>query len=232
MSSDPPLIIELFGQPGAGKSTLARAVAADLELQTTRQLGAAWKRQSTLAKWLLGGRAILDCRSVVDAIMLASKGRLLRVDSLSRLFRLIIKSHWLRAQTGRFVLEEGHLQELWSIFYSARKAEPDPQLLAPLVSRLYGGLNAQIVFLDVSVGDAFDRIRCRVHGRSRLDRLTELELRQHLAATAQLPYRIADAARAAGLTVERVDASLPIETTVGHLRAVANGLAPFRTEQG
>lgn len=212
-------MVELFGQPGAGKSTVARAAAVGSEERTRGELGAAWKRQSLIAKGLLLGRTILDGPSVAQATILAKAARLSGFDSLSRLIRLVIKSHWMRRQAGPLLLEEGHLQDLWSILYSARQMEPEARLLAPLINCLYRGLDARIIFLDVGPDDLFDRIRNRSHGRSRLDRLSEAELRQHMTATARLPHRIVDAARLAGLRVETIDGSLPVETTVDLVKA-------------
>lgn len=220
MSTGPPSVVELFGQPGSGKSAVARAAAAEPEQRTRARLGAAWKQQSVLAKALLIGRAIFGGSCLAKAITLAKRARLSRVDSLFRLFRLVIKSHWLRSQTGLLLLEEGHLQELWSIFYSAGRTEPDPHLLSPLIACLYRGFDVRIVFLDVAADEVVDRIRGRLHGKSRLDRLAEPELRQHIATTAQLPHRIVEAAKLAGLNVHPVDAALPIETTAELLRAM------------
>lgn len=214
------MLIELFGHPGAGKSTLARAALADSDRRATASLGAAWKKQSSLAKGLLVGRAILDGACLGSAMRLATSGRLFRGDSLPRLVRLVIKSHWIRSQKEPLLLEEGHLQELWSVLYSAGRLDPDPQLLAPLIRCLYRGVDAQLVFLDVDPESAFQRIRTRKHGKSRLDRLAEAELRNQLVARAQLPHQLVEAARLAGLRVERLDAALPIEATVDQLHAL------------
>lgn len=193
-------------------------------MRTRSNLGAAWKQQSRAAKLVLLGRAVLGGACLVHAIMLAIRARLFHLDSLARLVRLLVKSHWVRSQTGLLLLEEGHLQDLWSIFYSAGRTEPDPRLLAPLIGCLYRGLDAQIIFLEVGPEEVVGRIRGRENGKSRLDRLAEEELRQHANATAQLPHNIADAAKMAGLRVKTVDASQPIETTVGLLRAAVQRL--------
>ena len=224
MRIDPPSLVELVGQPGAGKSTLARAAAAGSESRTRASLGSAWKQLPYATKLSFFGRAILDGACLFHAIQLALKARLFRGDSLSRLFRLLIKSHWIRAQSGHLFLEEGCLQDLWSIFYSADRTEPDPRPLAPLIRCLYRGVHAQIIFLEVEPHHAFDRIRNRTHGKSRLDRLAEAELRHHLSKTAQLPHKLAAAARLAVLRVESLDASLPVETIVGNLHAVMQEL--------
>ncbi|MDP9423675.1 MAG: hypothetical protein M3Q19_12745 [Pseudomonadota bacterium] len=214
------MLVELFGQPGAGKTSLVRAAAAGSELRGRASLGAAWKQQSNIGKAAYFARAILDPACLVHAIKLAIGARLFHRDSLSRLARLVIKSHWVRSQTGLLLMEEGHLQDLWSIFYSAGELEPEPRLLAPLIGCLYRDVDVQLVFLEVDPQSAFDRIRARAHGKSRFDQLAEEELRKQLAASAQLPYKLAEAARLAGLKVERLDASLPVEESVHLLSAL------------
>ena len=197
LSAEAPILIELFGQPGAGKTTLVRAAAS--HAKTKADLTAAWMRLPALRKADLFGRAALDGTCVIAATRLAIGARLNRGDSLSRLVRMVVKSHWVRAQREPLLLEEGHLQDLWSIFYSAGRTEPDPHLLAPLVRCLYRGVEAQIVFLDADPRSAFDRIRGRSHGKSRLDQLSDSELQARLAATANLTRSIVDAATLAGL---------------------------------
>lgn len=217
-------MVELFGQPGAGKSTLAHSMAAGSELLNRPGLGAAWKQQSKFAKASFVARAILDASCLARAIRFAISARLFRGDSLSRLARLMIKSHWFRSRTGLLLLEEGHLQDLWSILYSAGRTEPDPRLLAPLIRCLYRGVDARIVYLELDPQNSFERIRGRKHGKSRLDRLADDELRKQLTAQAQLPSRLVEAARLAGLKVDPLDASLPIETNAARLAAMMHEL--------
>ena len=222
LSAAAPILVELFGQPGAGKTTLVRAAAS--HAKTKADLTAAWRRLPALAKAHLFGRTALDGACLIAATRLAIGARLNRGDSLFRLARLVIKRHWVRAQKDPLLLEEGHLQDLWSIFYSAGRTGPDPRLLAPLIRCLYRGVEAQIVFLDADARSAFDRIRGRSHGKSRLDRLSDTDLQARLAATAQLPYRIIDAARLANVEVETLDASRPIAANAGRLVAMVQQL--------
>lgn len=213
-------MVELFGPPGAGKTTLAQSAAAGSESITRASLGTAWKRQSRLVKGMFLARTLLDVTSLAQAMKFVTGARLTRGDSLSRLFRLLIKRHWIRSQNGPLFLSEGHLQDLWSILYSAGITEPDPRQLAPMIGSLYRGVDVQIVYLELDPQSASARIRARQNGKSRLDRLAHSELLEQLIAHEQLPHRIAEAARMAGLRVERLDASRPIETNVDQLRAV------------
>lgn len=229
LSTSGPLLVELFGQPGAGKTTLMRAAVEGSKSDGKARLGASWKEQTAFTKTIYFARAILDGPCLARALKLATGARLFHRDSLSRLIRLLIKSHWIRSQTGRLLIKEAHLQDLWSIFYSAGEMDPDPHLIAPLIHCLYQGVEARVVLVEVDQQDAFERIRARTHGKSRLDRHAEEELRKQLVVSAELPYKLAEAARLAGLKVELLDASLPIETNVGRLRTVLKELEKSRS---
>ena len=234
MGIEPPLLVELLGQPGAGKTTLGHAAAVGSDFRSTADLGAAWRRLPAIRKAMFLASSAFDGVCLTHAMRLVIGAPLLRGDSLGRLARLLVKSHWIRSQRGQLLLEEGFLQDLWSIFYSAGRMDPDPRLLAPLVRCLYRGVDAQIVFLQVDTQTTLDRIRGRTQGKSRLDRLAEADLRKRLAETSQLPLRIAAAARLAGLTVETIDASQPVEISVSQLRSIMPSLAAtvVRPEEG
>lgn len=211
-------LVELFGQPGAGKTTLVCAAAGDSAVDTIATLRARWNQRSIFTKGWFLARALLDGPTLVCAIQLAMGARLYHGNSLARLILLLTKSRWVRSQPGMYLLSEGFLQDLWSIHYSAGSLDPEPRLLAPLIRRLYRDLDVQIIFLEVEPRIAFNRIRGRTNGQSRLDRLPEAELQRHLDAAAPLPNRIIEAAKLAGLQVHSLDASLPVEQAVDLLR--------------
>ena len=215
-----PFLVEMFGHPGAGKSTLAHAAEAGRDFRSTAELGSAWKRRSAIGKAALLAAAVTDLGFIVRSLRLVVAARLLSGDSLRRLARLTVKTRWVRAQRGRLLLQEGFLQDLWSILYSARRLRPDPARLVPLIRQLYRGIDARIVYIDVDPRVAFDRIRGRTDGKSRLDRLSDDELRRQLGDAAELPARLVAAARAAGLQVERFDGALPLQTLADQLRSM------------
>src|SRR4051794_12521327 len=91
-------LVEFFGAPGAGKSTLATAVARRLQVQTRHQLSASWHRQSALRKASFIARAFAIPRKTIGAARLAFACRVRDRGSLARLIRVIAKSEWLRSQ--------------------------------------------------------------------------------------------------------------------------------------
>lgn len=214
-----PVLVELFGTPGAGKTTLVHAAGLP-GLLTNARLSAAWRRRPAPQKAVVLAGTVLSAAVTARAAQLAVRAPLASRDSLSRLARLVAKSHWVRVQTDGLLLEEGFLQDLWSILYSAGKLEPERKLLRPLIRSLYDGLDARIVHIDVDPETAVSRIAARAHGKSRFDGLPETALRGQIVATAQLSRTIAAAAGDAGLHVDTLDGSMPMTALVERLRSI------------
>lgn len=213
-----PTIIEMFGVPGAGKTTLAAAVIQDGCQRTRKELTAAWNRLSRLQKSAFLLRALTDARCVGAAAAFALRIRLTSSDSLVRLVRIVAKTRWMRSQSGVLLLDESFLQEVWSVCISAGMSDPDQVALARLIRCLYADLAAHIVFLEADEVIASRRISGRSHGNSRLDGLTIAEAETCLSRSARLPYAIIAAATAAGLPVERLDGADPVEANTDRLR--------------
>lgn len=218
-----PLLVEMFGQPGAGKSTVAHATDSS-GLLTSASLSEAWGSRSRLSQGAIAARALVDPASLARGARLAAKVPLMSGDSLFRLGRLVVKSHWIRSQSGRMLLQEGFLQDLWSIFYSAGRFQPDPRLLSSFIASIYRGLDARIMFIEVDTETALIRIGGRRSGKSRLDGVPEPVLRRRLVDTGELTRRIAEAAEHAGLHVERLDGSAAPELLAERVRStIAHG---------
>jgi hypothetical protein len=213
-----PTIIEMFGLPGAGKTTLATAVIEDGPQLTRRDLTAAWNRLSLRQRTAFLLRALGNARCLGCAARFALRSRLTSFDSLARLLRLVAKTSWMRSHHGEMLLDQSFLQEIWSICISAGRSDPDPVALAQFISCLYAGLPTQIVFLEADAAIASLRLSGRNHGHSRLDGLAAATVETHLARTARLPHAIVAAAMAAGLPVKRLDGADPVETNADRLR--------------
>lgn len=213
-----PTIIEMFGAPGVGKTTLAIAVVRDGYQLKRTQLTAAWNR---LSRWQRGAfllRALTNVPCLGSAARFACHTRLTSAESLVRLVRLIAKTHWMRSHRGEMLLDQSFLQEIWSICVSAGRSDPDQVALVRFIRCLYAGLPTQIVFVQADAAIASQRIRGRSHGHSRLDGLAAAVVEARLARTARLPYAIIAAATAAGLPVERLDGADPVEANADRLR--------------
>lgn len=213
-----PRIVEMFGVPGVGKTTLSSAVLQVENQLARRELTAAWSRLSLQHQGAFLLRALLNFRCLASAARFALHTRLTSLDSLMRLVRLTAKTHWMRSHSSAMLLDQSYLQEIWSICFSAGRNDPDRESLVRLIRNLYAGLEARIVFVDADAGTASQRISGRDHGYSRLDGAPAADVEARLERMARLPHAIVAAAEAAGLKVERLDGSEMVEANAARLR--------------
>ncbi len=208
------MLIELFGIPGAGKSTLVKAAAEQANVRTRHQILDSWNDRPLLGRSADLARSYLKLGRLGHALRFAADARIANGDSLWRLLRVIGKTDRLRSERGTILLDQGSLQELWSILYANGSLARDPKILARLIGSLYDGLNASILFIDVDPQTASRRISGRSHGHSRLDGLSDRQIRDDLARSANLPAQIIEAATLGGLNVTVLDGAAPVETLV------------------
>lgn len=203
-------LIEFFGPPGAGKTTLANAIADQSDVLTRHPLSDRWSRHTAIDRGRRIARGFLSGRSLAAAARLIASRRLMRRESMLRLGRLIAKHDWLASQTDIVLLDQGMLQELYSALYAARIDDVEPAALRPLLAALYRPLRATIYVLNVDPSVAEARIGQRTYGRSKLDRMAADRRASALARTLRLQQRIIAAARLTGLTVHELDGATDI----------------------
>lgn len=219
------MLVELFGIPGAGKSTVAAAVAQTDGLLTRNDLSESWKRRSRLSKAAYITRPFLDLPYVARALRLSASIPLRNRESIARLLRLMAKRKWLRSQSRVVLLDQGFLQDLWSVLYSAGCDSPDHAALSAFIKSLYSHLNAHIIVVDVHPDIASARLSERSYGRSRFDRLSGSELADSLASAIRLQGCIIEAVKAAGVPLVIVDGSASLGAVTDEIRkleALAN----------
>jgi thymidylate kinase len=227
MQGAPPLtLVELFGAPGAGKTTVAAAAISRLPATTRHQLAANWRRQPLARRIGYVVRGFSHAGRLSGAARLAFGCGLRNPRSLARLARVIAKAEWLRTRNGTILLDQGILQDIWSILFLSGCSEPNPSLLSPLIRSIYDGLETRIVFIDVGAQTAASRVGARKNGHSPLDGLPEGEVQNSLVRAAGLPPRIIDAAKAAGLRILALDGSEPVEALVEKLLSAVPGGRP------
>jgi adenylate kinase family enzyme len=213
------MLVELFALPGAGKSTVGAALAKRAVVTTRADVSAAWANSSALQRLAYIGRALTDRAAVTAALRFAIGARLTTRESLYRLLRLMAKTDWLRSRSGMVLLDQGFLQDIWSIFLSSKSASADPALLCSLIGALYRGIDATIVVLDVNPETASSRVAARTHGDSRFDNLPDRQLRDSIAAASGLQRLIVESARRAGLRILVIDGSPPAAIVTDRLLA-------------
>jgi hypothetical protein len=216
----PLALVELFALPGAGKSTVVEAFAQQALVTTRKDLSAEWEHCSALQRLAHVGRALGNYRLLTAAVRFAVGARLNTRESQFRLMRLVVKTEWLRSRSGVVLLDQGFLQDIWSIFLSSKSARADPALLSSLIRALYERIDATIVVLDVNPETASARVSARTHGDSRFDSLPEGQLRTAIEAASGLQRQITESARLAGLPVLVIDGSPPAQVVTDRLLAL------------
>ena len=74
--------------------------------------------------------------ALAAATRLAIKARIATAESIFRLTRLLAKRDWLAAQSGVILLDQGFLQDLWSMLMAANANCANPKLMSPLIRAL------------------------------------------------------------------------------------------------
>ena len=170
-------VVEFCGLPGAGKSTLARAVVAQLRLRSVpttevmATLGPDAARSARVARKLssvLSGIREPGSARVVADVALRSAQRDRR-DRLARPANLLVVRHAVtkaRRRPGVHVLDQGPLQEWWS---AALRAD-DTQVLE-MAARDRAPRADLVVQVQTPIEVLVDRLEARGARQSRLEAL-------------------------------------------------------------
>lgn len=213
-------IVELFGLPGAGKTTIIEGLELGGQMVTREEASAAWRGQSYLTRASILARILPDFAWMRTIVSLAVHTPLTKGESLLRLSRLAATKPWLRSLDGNLLFDQGLLQRLWSIFFTEGVIDPPLVVLTPLLKQYYAKLDVQIVVIEVSPELASRRVHGRSTSGSRLDPLPEDEVLAKLRNSASLPRALLTAANEAGLSVITLDGSGTPDEVVAKLQAI------------
>lgn len=214
--------IELFGLPGAGKTTLIDAIGEDPGLKTRLAIAEEWRRKSVLRKLGYFIRTLFDPPLIAAAIQLVFTARLTRGESLWRLLRLITMKHWWLSHSGVLLFDQGALQSIWSVLFASKRTSPDPEAITRLIRALFTGMQAQIIVIEVDKSLAASRIVARTDGTSRFDGLALEVVEKNVERSISLVHAIVAAARAAGIDVQTLDGAEPVLALAGQLEQLLN----------
>ncbi len=183
-----PLLVEFTGLPGAGKTTIARAVLPELARAGYRcvvpgRLGdppEAVPEGSSVWLGKLGTLSGLISVSLRNPVVFfralayawsAAPRSLVTVRRMKTLLcRLSVIEGAMDADCDLVVLDQGLIQNVWSIT-AAGDPPKDERGLRPLVERLLSGFSPLLVLVDIDVERAVERIGDRPTMDSRFDRM-------------------------------------------------------------
>lgn len=207
-------IVELFGLPGAGKTTLVSGLSLPPGTVQREDLarGRSALSRGQLVQLIL--TTIADWRWVWALAVLAWQTPIWHREGLGRLVRLAVFRTWMRQHGRLLVLDQGPIQALWSIFFTQGCTPPPRRALVRVISLLYAEISVTLCELAVQPDLAATRITSRETGNSRLDGLPLGITRRKLETSATLPDALLAATRQAGIVVH----SLPGDKTPEQLR--------------
>jgi hypothetical protein len=214
--------VELFGLPGAGKSTIARHLDLPTDAIRREDLAAARKALTAGQMARLVLLTLRNWRWLAALAMLALTTPIWHPDSLGRLIRLAVARTWIASQRNFVLLDQGPLQALWSIFYSEGASKPPRKALVEVLRQLYADIGVVLVELEVRPEIAAGRISRREDGNSRLDGLPVGTTQRELQAFSDLPDELLAAARLAGLEVRSLSGEKEINWLGQQVQNLAN----------
>lgn len=213
-----PRLYECLGLSGAGKTTICREIINGLQIKTVEDVFPPADPISTVNKAILTVQSMLfDPILYALIIRAAFDFKLWRhKESISYLFKLPVQKLRLKKATKADVhlIEQLLLQNIWSAFVSGKVQTIRPEHLAPMITRLYQGLNEVVLYFDINVAEASKRVSQRHDGTSRFDDLPESEILECLNKTQNVMRDLVKSASYAGLNIVYIDASLPIEMNI------------------
>ena len=150
-----PLVIELVGLPGSGKSSITRAVQA-------RHLG---RGDLRILEARLGWPVV---QLLVAALNLALSARPFSIARIARAFKLVgFLRYYRRHRNLPIIMDQGLTQKLWSML--AETQDFSLPLLTTTVRRLAPFAADHLIWVETPAHIAADRIAGRTGGNSRFD---------------------------------------------------------------
>jgi adenylate kinase family enzyme len=224
----PRRMIELLGAPGSGKSTIGNMVARELECAVRFEVVQEWLNKPMPIKAIYVVRGLLDLPCLFAAIRFAWTARITSRSGLDRLARVVAKRHWLQSRPGKVFLEQGYLQDVWSLLTFNDITHIERSSVARFLSVLYRGTNPVFLYVVVDPDTSTKRIVARNDGASRLDSWPENQIRQRLTEREWVTDLIYDAAIDAGLSITKICGKASVEDVQAEAMRVlsARGFGP------
>jgi len=173
-----PLIIEFFGIPGSGKTTIQRKLSDRLRNQgnlvATREDLFNWAHsRSKLYKTILIIKEPIWVISIVISLIRLkgvresiSRDRIIRILSLIK-FPIYLKKFYETNHVDIILLDQGMIQAFWSILYGLNSQKENG--IENIVSLINGKMKVQYLHFQISIDEAVHRIVNRTSGNSRFD---------------------------------------------------------------
>jgi thymidylate kinase len=174
------LVVEFVGPTGSGKSTNCNFLSLALKREGLYILLFSdikkyfWDLSLYKRTRLIISTINKDGRSLLQYVFLLIKYRIFSFDSISRYFRLCVFNRALeqvktKEKPDIILLDQWVIQGLWSaLIFRSDKHQPSPAEIQKFLFKSH-----LVIYFDLDIVTANERIKTRNSGDSRFDRMTE-----------------------------------------------------------
>lgn len=216
-----PLVLECFGLPGAGKTTVLNRVISRLKergwtVSDTTDLTDKVSSYSTVKKVYVSVRNVAPAEIASVGRVLCSSRKVGR-EALKRATRLPIHEAYLRLFVNRFggeavCLDQWTVQAIWSTTVGVSKFVP--QGLSDFLKHAIAKQPRLFLYFQIDVEEAAQRIVNRSDGKSRFDGLDPLDVVRRLRNEESRMKYLYTAVQDSGAEVFRLNGSDSVESKV------------------
>lgn len=219
-----PLLVEFFGLPGAGKTTVAEAVMSELRERGVCIIGRSdisrlWRGASRTERVLVASQLLLFLLRCYPAFRRNFMSiRPLSSEVVKRILRLpfpelLLRKTLLNLEGEVLLLDQATLQDIWSIAVGTDFQQMNA--VSTLVGDIFAineDVRRAFVYFEIDVSAAAKRIDGRTHGKSRFDKMGLQQIESALHTEAGRMRSLADVIYSSSwpsLTVDGRDAMHP-----------------------
>lgn len=205
-----PLVVEFFGLPGSGKTTVLKCLQLQLQKQNIRLV-----TNDEIHDWLvgktLGFKTALLFKHLGHTISLyamfyAAAGfrHFLKPHFLPRTTDFVSSSIYLKEYLSRHrcdvcLLDQWGLQFIWSAWIGLK--QPEKRFLICAIKKMQQKYPRTYVYYETSAQIAVDRITQRTHGNSRFENLNTATVKKMMTSGQKLFNNILEAAEKANTDI-------------------------------
>ena len=215
-----PLIVELVGLPGAGKTTVSQQVALKLrerglQIVSRDEILKQWKQKNLLQKAIqLLPNNLNHCNILINSLVFAFQVKPINLQSFSKaakIFTNVSRNDTVaRAHDCEIILlDQGLLQETWSVGITG--SPPQTKYLKWEMMPLFHNRSTIILYFQVEIETALYRIQHRQTMTSRFDLMDSKQAYSILEKYSLYLDKIINCARTCDIPIVEVDSSLSIE---------------------
>ncbi|MHA1539443.1 MAG: hypothetical protein ACTSXQ_03095 [Alphaproteobacteria bacterium] len=212
-------IIECFGLPGAGKSTIVNALLDNK--QSALFVVPPFHKKSVLFKLsFLLKTTLAELPFLIRATYWLCRMKCCQPKQIKRLLESTLSVRYtlcFKQDKTPIIFDQWILQNIWSIFVSGGK--PRTRYIHKILQHLYKDIDLKVLLFKGDISLAQKRILERTHGKSRFDGLTDEETYNKLKKNEENFKEITASLENLGFDIINLDIQNSIENNVEYAKA-------------